>query len=1054
MPSNYAKITEDNVRRRGEDFDDIGKFLAEQFYSDQTHFIYELLQNAQDALKRRSIAEPGISFPNSVSFSLYPDRLELRHFGQPFDENDVKGISNILKTTKNADKKQIGRFGIGFKSVYAFTESPEIHSGDEHFVIERYIRPRTANPIKLASGETLFIFPFNHTEKNANETFERIKSRLGDLGLRTLLFLDEIDQIVWDLSGKQAGAYIRDKRDIESDICKVILFGEEGQNTTEENWLIFQKPVNDLKSNVEIAFYLDHDQKTNHDYIRPLNQSKLFAYFKTDKETHLQFLIQGHYQTTPSRDNVLEYDEFNQTLIAETAILLVKSLEKLKSMGLLNAITLEAMPLNESYFPVDDFFRPIFEEFRKAMMTMDLLPAMDNHFVKAEEAKLARSTELIQLLSADSLKALFGFSKSYRWLSGDITRDKTPRLREFLMGELNVEEIDPEKFARHITKEFLEYQSDSWIIKFYEFLGSQRALWRQKSTWEREGILRHVPIIRTEEDEMVVPFDEMGNPLVFLPVESETQFLTVKRSIFEDKSAANFLNNFGLCEPDLVDEIQKFILPKYQNENLEISNEENLEDIRKINRALENAFVTKRELLVNILKNTPLILARNQGDGSRAYRKPAEIYIDDEDLRCYFENNPEIWFYDISYFAHKEILEIMGCSRSIRMKNHNKKMNYKNIKDWTGSHERGIDGFDSRWEVDGLAFAIQNPTINRSMYIWEHILRSNSHLVYGVVERSTRQDYSGSYSFETASIAGKIVRGGEWLPDKEGVFRIPAELSLDDLPDGFFKDEELAKKLGMKEVRIRDFASEKGIDETALSLAIEWIQADPDAFKRLASKTLQKSVNDASNEKFNYLDSLQKTFEKPDDIFPEPEEGQDSSAVSVQNPVRRRQKVQEEIMISILNQIESNQRFRRVPSIVWETKDNRVRTFLFEEYHGRCQICDATFNKRSGIPYFEGLYLVSRNNGQWIDRPGNVLCLCPTCCAKFQHGQVVTEEVVEQILHCKLSKEGGDGHPGILLELCGETVELRFTERHMLDLQEMIKASEKERNSLLMNDET
>jgi hypothetical protein len=40
-----------------------------------------------------------------------------------------------------------------------------------------------------------------------------------------------------------------------------------------------------------------------------------------------------------------------------------------------------------------------------------------------------------------------------------------------------------------------------------------------------------------------------------------------------------------------------------------------------------------------------------------------------------------------------------------------------------------------------------------------------------------------------------------------------------------------------------------------------------------------------------------------------------------------------------------------------------------------------------------------------------------------------------------MKKEGGSGHPGIIVELCNEQVEIRFTERHMIDLQEMIKAN-------------
>ncbi len=1041
MASNYEAISADNIRRRGEEFDDIGRFLAQQFYSDQTHFVYELLQNAQDALKRRSIAEPDHAFPKSVYFSLFPDRLELRHYGQNFDEDDVKGISDILRGTKALDKKQIGKFGIGFKSVYAFTESPEIHSGNEHFVIERYIRPRSISPVRLKPGETLFIFPFNHKEKIAGQTYERIRNRLADLGLRTLLFLDEIDQIVWDLEGKRAGAYIRERKPIQNSVWRVTLLGEEGQKTSEEDWLIFQQPVNDSNSTVEIAFSLGQDEKTKKDFIQPVNQSSLYAYFATDKETRLRFLIQGHYQTTPSRDNVLVDDEFNKLLISETARLLIRSLEQLKSMGLLNADTLETMPLKSEHFPPGSFFRPLYEEFRRAMLTLSLLPSVDGKYIKADEAKLARGTELIQLLPVESLKALFGFSKNYRWISDDITRDRTPELREFLMNAVNIEEIDPEKFARQITKEFLESQLDEWLVKFYEFLDGQRALWRPKS-YSAEGVLRYKPFIRTEGNKMTAPFDSAGNPLVFLPGSDETAFPVVKKNIIGNEAALKFLNNLGLCEPDLVDEVLKFVLPRYTQKIIEVGEDVHLNDIKKIINALETATGTKKERLLKQLLETPFLQAFNPGNAQRVYKKPVEIYIDDDGLRCYFDGNLDVWFYDITYVRFKRFLEDLGVNHQVRMKNYGGRCKYKILEDYFGWHIRGVDGFDPDWEVDGLLFAIQNPNLERSRYIWENILRPNKHLIYGTIEKSTRQDFSSPNVENKPSTSGDIVRRGRWLPDKNGNFHIPAELSLDDLPESFYKDEELAKKLGMKEVTLRAFAVERGVDESALNLAIEWIKSDPEAFKNLASKTLERPIEDAVPESFDFVSSLQSTFEKPPEEPQEPDEHPvDPASTIVPDPERRRRKVQEDILISLLNELENNQRFRRVPSVVWDKKDNRVRSFLLEEYHGQCQICGSTFLKRNGSPYFEGLYLVSRVDAQWVDRPGNVLCLCATCCAKFQHGMVITEDVVNQILQCKMKKEGGSGHPGIIIELCNEQVEIRFTERHMIDLQEMIKAN-------------
>ena len=115
MPSNYEEIRKDNVRRRGEEFDDMGQFIS-KLYSDRAHFVYELLQNAEDALERRYRVDPLNSLPCSVSFCLYKDRLIFKHFGQPFNEQDVRAISDVLKGTKNVDMTQIGKFGIGFKS--------------------------------------------------------------------------------------------------------------------------------------------------------------------------------------------------------------------------------------------------------------------------------------------------------------------------------------------------------------------------------------------------------------------------------------------------------------------------------------------------------------------------------------------------------------------------------------------------------------------------------------------------------------------------------------------------------------------------------------------------------------------------------------------------------------------------------------------------------------------------------------------------------------------------------------------------------------------------
>lgn len=106
MASNYREIRRDNELRYGTDIGRIGPMLLADRYDDRTHFIFELLQNAEDALARRS----GWQSSRAVSFQLTQAALRVGHFGQPFDQEGVRGICGIAETTK--DLTAIGRRSI------------------------------------------------------------------------------------------------------------------------------------------------------------------------------------------------------------------------------------------------------------------------------------------------------------------------------------------------------------------------------------------------------------------------------------------------------------------------------------------------------------------------------------------------------------------------------------------------------------------------------------------------------------------------------------------------------------------------------------------------------------------------------------------------------------------------------------------------------------------------------------------------------------------------------------------------------------------------------
>jgi len=391
MPCDYESIRKANIKGYGE-YDHHLSFLG-QLYSERTHFIFELLQNAEDAGAKR------------VLFNLFEDSLEVMHDGRPFDDDDVKGVCGVGEGTKSSDLTQIGKFGIGFKSVYAYTSTPEIHSGNEHFYIEKFVRPNSAPPKNIDSPwTTLFIFPFDKSDIQPEKAHIEISKGLRKMSLQTLLFLDNIHTIEYSLPDQTRNAYYRKEQIWKS--CKRVVLS--AQNSIEnEYYLVFEKslPVPDApkkKVKTQIAFKLL--KQDGSECMQHVHNSPLFVFFPTDKATHLGFFIQGPYRTTPSRDNVPKNDEWNEKLVLETKDLIIMSLLKIKKMELLTVSVLDTMPIRPDNFQKEDLFYPIAKGLEKAFQENEFLPTNSDGFVCARHAKLARGSNLRKLLSKAELQ--------------------------------------------------------------------------------------------------------------------------------------------------------------------------------------------------------------------------------------------------------------------------------------------------------------------------------------------------------------------------------------------------------------------------------------------------------------------------------------------------------------------------------------------------------------------------------------------------------------------------------------------------------------------------
>jgi hypothetical protein len=802
LSADYEKIRDENIARYG--WDTAVLDLLGQLYSERTHFIFELIQNAEDA------------GATELTFELFEDRLEVKHDGRPFTEADVRGICGVGKSGKSGDLTKIGKFGIGFKSVYAYTKNPRVYSSDEHFRIENYVRPFSADPLDEPVPGTLFVFPFDHDTVSAAMAVAEISSALTEIEPATLLFLRNIERV--RICGAAIAGSVLERTTVSrtSSSRHVTLAKGRGRD---EGWIVWHRQLEELGHpalRVEIAFLAGTANGERRLVKR--DASPLVVFFPTQKETFLGFLIQGPYRTTPARDNVPEHDPSNQALVRETAALLADVLTELRDHGLLTVDVLQALPLDPARFSPGMMFRPLFDSVRTALAVGELLPVAGGGYGAAGELKLARGAGLRELLLPDQLGVLYGTGQPLAFAHESITENRTPLLWRYLREEIGIDEVTAEAVAGRVTREFLVAQSDAWTRRFYEFLHRSPALWQEPGPGEQPGPARARPIIRLEDGSHVTPFDSAGHPAAYLPGPAVTGVPTVRRAVADFPAARQFLEALGFTEPDVVAEVLESILPRYNDlEVADLDAAQHGADLECVVRALAEAAAGRRQLLLEQLQQTAFLIGENAATGEKRLLTPASLYQRTKELEIYFDGNPDTWFADDAYGPWLVQLRGMGVRENVELRTRDKnQLGYIVIADEFARHERGIDGFDPGAEIDGLDFVLRHPSHARSEYVWNVLLAPNRHLVAGVVEKSVRQEFIDSSRENITSAIGMAATGAAWLPGPDERFHRPAELSLDDLPPTYKRDEMLAKALRMTQPVVAEASRQLGVPPEVL----------------------------------------------------------------------------------------------------------------------------------------------------------------------------------------------------------------------------------------------
>nr|XP_043606109.1 protein NO VEIN-like isoform X1 [Erigeron canadensis] len=312
--------------------------LSEELYSQDSHFLLELVQNADDNVYPRKV-EP------TLTFILQEKSIVVLNNENGFSAENIRALCDVGNSTKkNASAGYIGKKGIGFKSVFRVTDAPEIHSNGFHIKFDLtegqigFVLPTIVPPCDIGlfsnlvsssitdqgnqqNYNTCIVLPLK-SKLTETSTLENITSMFSDLHPSLLLFLHRLECIKFRNMINDSFVIMR-KEAVGNGLTNVYT----GSKTL--TWLVESRKLqvngirNDVKTTeISVAFALD--VLNNGIYSPILDQQYVFAFLPL-RTYGLKFIIQGDFILPSSREEVDGDSPWNQWLLSEFPSLFVNS---------------------------------------------------------------------------------------------------------------------------------------------------------------------------------------------------------------------------------------------------------------------------------------------------------------------------------------------------------------------------------------------------------------------------------------------------------------------------------------------------------------------------------------------------------------------------------------------------------------------------------------------------------------------------------------------------------------------------------------------------------
>lgn len=1053
MPNSIEELAQTRQRwidaSKENHFEEGIKRLLTELYPDNAHFIYELLQNAED------------THASKVRFTLSNEKIVFEHNRRRlFDYNDVESITNIGANNKRDDLTNIGKFGVGFKAVFAYTNTPEIHSGDFHFRIRDLVVPVVSGVRKIRLDEriTRFIFPFDHSAKQPRQAVEEIKRGFEALNDNTLLFLKHIHLIEYFLPDGTLGYLKRiSHRNGRIDITHAS--HHKGRKTV-SNWLRYHKDVvvvddfgDPQKCRIAIAYSLQKGdwKKNNAEWeIVPLDRGQVSIYFPAEKETSgLKFHIHAPFASTVARDSVRDC-EANCQLRNCIAELVVDSLTDIRDSGMLTMDFLAVLPNQiDNLLP---FYEPIREAIVCAFKERELTPTRSGKHAPAD--RLYRGpAKIAEALNDEDLSLLTNFEPPL-WAANPPQQNQREdrfldslEIDTFGWNEL-IEKISPphsflyndqqkqeNRAHQQLIEELIEEKKDAWLMRFYALMGEACEVVNKFYPDNHAKYLTHLRIVRVESEqsnEHVLPKKAFFSPEQGIIPPQDVYFVkptvySTGRSESQKEYATKFLEYIGvrLFNTRSIIELRLADYDNMNNCNRKSHCRDIIEFIKywketaDVKIFMDHCFLRGESISGDQDWCMPKELCMDLPFESTGLKELMSVHQKYAMWSGYKEKLNKSKFTEFTEFLRNiGVMYRLEVSQSCIL--YNKLFNDLEIRDSRRTKNCIYDDYS----IENLESYLQIQSISVSKLIWEALIRAGKQM--------SKAQYRPNMKYQIREFDSQLVcllKDYSWIPDKSGAFHKAYDMTKDDLHADFRYDDH------------NGLLTAIGFGERAKKLSEEYVSKNHEA------KKMGFESADEAQEMAKLAQVIREQGLSPDRVLeqfrPTSEQKQPSFPLRpVPNPERRKERLGEQLTDAPDKEYEKRERSVRTTNGAIDPITWLRNQYTNEAGQMVCQICkeEMPFRKRDGNYYFEKKEVLSK---RYLpkEHEAQYLALCPVCAAKYDEFVKTDDEAMAKLREKITSSEDC----GVPILFGNEQTSIRFVETHYHDLKAIIAACKRHR---------